>query len=163
MGPRRIGVLTGGGDCPGLNAVIRAVVKTATLGHGVETVGILDGYQGLVEDRVVPLDRDSVSGILDQGAPFSVPTTGPLPRRYPDGTDADGKPRIVDATDRCLATAEKHGTRRIGRDRRRRHHELLGSHRPSRIPVDWGSENHRQRSRGHRSHLWLHHCRQHRH
>ena len=65
MGPRRIGVLTGGGDCPGLNAVIRAVVKTATLGHGVETVGILDGYQGLVEDRVVPLDRDGLHP--DQG------------------------------------------------------------------------------------------------
>ena len=109
MGPRRIGVLTGGGDCPGLNAVIRAVVKTATLGHGVETVGILDGYQGLVEDRVVPLNRDSVSGILDQGGTILGTNNRAAPARYPDGTDADGKPRIVDATDRCLATAEKHG------------------------------------------------------
>lgn len=109
MGRRRIGVLTGGGDCPGLNAVIRAVVKTATLGHGVETVGILDGYQGLVEDRVVPLDRDSVSGILDQGGTILGTNNRAAPARYPDGIDADGNPRIVDATERCLATAQRHG------------------------------------------------------
>ncbi|HEY8475385.1 MAG TPA: 6-phosphofructokinase, partial [Chloroflexota bacterium] len=45
---RRIGVLTGGGDCPGLNAVIRAIVKTATY-HGLEVLGIEDGFDGLIK------------------------------------------------------------------------------------------------------------------
>ena len=58
---RRIGVLTGGGDCPGLNAVIRAVVKTAILQHGIEVAGIEDGFQGLIEDRVRPLSARDVS------------------------------------------------------------------------------------------------------
>ena len=44
---KRIGVMTGGGDCPGLNAVIRAVVKTAILKYGLEVVGIKHGYRGL--------------------------------------------------------------------------------------------------------------------
>ena len=52
---RRIGVLTGGGDCPGLNAVIRAVVKTAIFEYGLEVVGVRDGFLGLIEDRLGPL------------------------------------------------------------------------------------------------------------
>jgi 6-phosphofructokinase 1 len=63
---RRIGILTGGGDCPGLNAVIRAVVKSA-LRHGIECRGVLDGYRGLVLNEVRNLGRDDVSGILTQG------------------------------------------------------------------------------------------------
>jgi phosphofructokinase-like protein len=62
----KIGVLTGGGDCPGLNAVIRAVVrKAATFGH--ETLGIRDGWRGILESRVQPLDINSVSGVLPKG------------------------------------------------------------------------------------------------
>ena len=64
---RRIGILTGGGDCPGLNAVIRAVTKAATRHYGLEVVGIEDGFQGLVEDRMKPLTFESVSGILTLG------------------------------------------------------------------------------------------------
>ena len=52
----RIGILTGGGDCPGLNAVIRAVVLTAALTHGDEVVGYLDGWKGVLEDEYMPLD-----------------------------------------------------------------------------------------------------------
>ncbi|MBN1867638.1 6-phosphofructokinase [Candidatus Sumerlaeota bacterium] len=64
---RRIAILTGGGDCPGLNAVIRAVAKTAQNDHGLEVVGIRDSYWGLLcEDFVVLANRD-VSGILNQG------------------------------------------------------------------------------------------------
>ena len=48
---KKIGVLTGGGDCPGLNAVIRAVAKTAINEHNMDVVGFLDGYEGLVEER----------------------------------------------------------------------------------------------------------------
>ncbi len=64
---KRIGVLTGGGDCPGLNAVIRAVVKTGLLDHGFEAWGILDGFDGLVRNNMVELGYEDVSGILTQG------------------------------------------------------------------------------------------------
>ena len=64
---KRIGILTGGGDCPGLNAVIRGAVARATGVHGAEVVGILDGWDGLMEGRVRPLDRDAVRGILQRG------------------------------------------------------------------------------------------------
>lgn len=64
---KRIGVLTGGGDCPGLNAVIRAIVKSATTAYGMEVVGFQDSYRGIVEERVAPLSYDAVSGILTRG------------------------------------------------------------------------------------------------
>jgi len=62
-----LGVLTAGGDCPGLNAVIRAVVSRATEHHDAEVVGILNGWEGLMEDRTRSLDRDDVRGILQRG------------------------------------------------------------------------------------------------
>ena len=62
----KIGILTGGGDCPGLNAVIRAVVRKAA-SFGYETVGIRDGWRGMVEAHTQPLDINSVSGILPKG------------------------------------------------------------------------------------------------
>ncbi|NTV36419.1 MAG: 6-phosphofructokinase, partial [Anaerolineaceae bacterium] len=65
---KRIAVLTGGGDAPGLNAVIRAVVKTAIQQYGCEVLGIKDGYDGFVEPGgVIPLTLDSVRGILPRG------------------------------------------------------------------------------------------------
>jgi phosphofructokinase-like protein len=64
---KRIGVLTGGGDCPGLNAVIRGVSKACIGAYGMEIVGIEDGYQGLIEKRVTPLNWEQVSGILTLG------------------------------------------------------------------------------------------------
>lgn len=63
----KIGVITGGGDCPGLNAVIRAVVKSAINLHGLEVIGFLDGFKGLVENRWIRLDWEKVSGILHIG------------------------------------------------------------------------------------------------
>jgi ATP-dependent phosphofructokinase / diphosphate-dependent phosphofructokinase len=62
----RIGILTGGGDCPGLNAVIRAVVRRAAL-DDVEVLGIKNGWLGLVENDVMPLSRQAVNGILPRG------------------------------------------------------------------------------------------------
>lgn len=62
----RIAVLTSGGDAPGMNAAIRAVVRAA-LAAGDEVVGVRDGFTGLVEDRVVPLEARSVGGIIDRG------------------------------------------------------------------------------------------------
>lgn len=63
---RSIGILTAGGDCPGLNAAIRGVAKAA-MHYGIKVIGIQDGFRGLVENRVIPLDDESVSGILTQG------------------------------------------------------------------------------------------------
>ncbi|WP_069815178.1 ATP-dependent 6-phosphofructokinase [Streptomyces sp. TP-A0874] len=63
----RIGVLTAGGDCPGLNAVIRSVVHRAVVGHGDEVIGFEDGFKGLLDRRYRKLDLDAVSGILARG------------------------------------------------------------------------------------------------
>jgi 6-phosphofructokinase 1 len=63
----RIGVLTGGGDCPGLNAVIRAVVKKAVKDREWSVVGIRHGWRGLLLEEFMPLDLDSVAGILPRG------------------------------------------------------------------------------------------------
>src|SRR6187402_1974553 len=65
--PKRIGILTSGGDCPGLNAVIRGVVKSAAT-HGLEVIGFLKGYEGLVDPvSFVPLTHKNTTGILSQG------------------------------------------------------------------------------------------------
>ncbi|PSK96905.1 6-phosphofructokinase 1 [Murinocardiopsis flavida] len=63
----RVGVLTGGGDCPGLNAVIRAVVRKGNKDYGYEFVGFRDGWRGPLEGDTMPLDRAAVSGILPRG------------------------------------------------------------------------------------------------
>jgi phosphofructokinase-like protein len=63
----QIGVLTGGGDCPGLNAVINAVVLKGSSFYGDSFIGFLDGWLGVIEDRAVPVDRESVQGILFEG------------------------------------------------------------------------------------------------
>src|SRR5450755_3663742 len=63
----RVGVLTGGGDCPGLNAVIRALVRRGTAEFGYEFVGFRDGWRGPLEGDTVPLDVQAVRGILPRG------------------------------------------------------------------------------------------------
>ncbi len=63
----RIGVLTGGGDCPGLNAVIRAIVRKGVTALGHDFVGFRDGWRGPLEGDTVPLDVDAVRGILPRG------------------------------------------------------------------------------------------------
>ena len=64
---KKIALLTGGGDCPGLNAVIRAVTRTAIINYGMEVIGYKFGYRGLYNNDFVPLTLDSVSGILHRG------------------------------------------------------------------------------------------------
>src|SRR5690606_807195 len=66
-GCMRIGVLTGGGDCPGLNAVIRAVVRKAETVHGDQVVGFLDGWRGVLEASTMPLDVAAMRGTLPRG------------------------------------------------------------------------------------------------
>ncbi len=63
----RLGILTGGGDCPGLNAVIRAVVRKATAEHGDEVIGFRDGWRGVLDGETVRLDLAAVRGLLPRG------------------------------------------------------------------------------------------------
>jgi phosphofructokinase-like protein len=63
----RVGMLTGGGDCPGLNAVIRAVVRKGILHHGDEFVGFMEGWRGVLDDSTMPLTLETTSGILHRG------------------------------------------------------------------------------------------------
>ena len=64
---KRIGVLTGGGDCPGLNGAIRAVARTAMGGMGWEVVGFRNGWRGVMDRNVLELTTESVRGILHRG------------------------------------------------------------------------------------------------
>ena len=79
-----IGVLTSGGDCPGLNAAIRGVVKAAIGSYGIKAVGFLDGFRGLVENRTVSLEDRAVSGILTQGGTI-LGTARDKPHKMPMG------------------------------------------------------------------------------
>ncbi len=97
---RRIGILTGGGDCPGLNAVIRAVAKSAMQGYRLEVVGIEDGFQGLIENRFRCLDWESVSNILTLGGTILGTNNKCDPRRVP--RCVDGQLQFDDRTGRCL-------------------------------------------------------------
>jgi ATP-dependent phosphofructokinase / diphosphate-dependent phosphofructokinase len=86
----RIGMLTGGGDCPGLNAVIRAVVFTATLTRGDDVIGFLDGWKGVLEGASVPLDVDRCRDLLPLGGTIlGTSRTNPFA--------ADGGPEKVEA------------------------------------------------------------------
>ena len=103
---KRIGVLTGGGDCPGLNAVIRAVTKTAIYKYGLLVYGIEDGFQGLVENRVTDLTSLHVSGILTRGGTILGNNNRCNPAKYYTGDDEQGNPIFTDVTNRCLANID---------------------------------------------------------
>jgi phosphofructokinase-like protein len=99
-GIKRIGVLTGGGDCPGLNAVIRAVVKSGLIEHGFEAYGLIDGYEGLVKNNFIELTYESVSGILTQGGTILGTSNTAHPFAY---IEHGGDPtRARDLSDQCV-------------------------------------------------------------
>ncbi len=79
-----IGILTSGGDCPGLNVAIRGVAKAAMQQHGMKVIGILDGFRGLVENRTMRLDQAAVSGILTRGGTI-LGTSRDKPHKMPMG------------------------------------------------------------------------------
>jgi 6-phosphofructokinase 1 len=91
----KVGVLTGGGDCPGLNAVIRAVVRKGCFHYEDEFVGFLEGWRGVLEDNSTPLDLSSVGGILPRGGTI-LRTSRTNPSKKPDGLD------------KCIAILKKH-------------------------------------------------------
>jgi 6-phosphofructokinase len=100
--PRRVGILTAGGDSPGLNAAIRGFGKAAISTYGMEVVGFRDGFRGLAEDRRVRLDKAALSGILTVGG-----TILGTSRDKPHRMLVDGELR--DMTDAIVATYRKAG------------------------------------------------------
>ena len=96
-----IGVLTAGGDCPGLNAAIRGVSKAA-MHYGFKVIGIRDGFRGLVENRTLVLDNALVSGVLTQGGTF-LGSSRDKPHKMQRGD------KTVDLTDAALRTYRKLG------------------------------------------------------
>ncbi|MCB0103844.1 MAG: ATP-dependent 6-phosphofructokinase [Anaerolineales bacterium] len=107
---KRIGILTGGGDAPGLNAVIRAAVKTALNEYDCEVFGIKNGYDGfLEEDGIIPLGLDTVRGILPRGGTILGAVNRGNP--YTRTLIRNGKEETVNVADEVLA-----GVQRLGLD-----------------------------------------------
>lgn len=104
---RRIGILTGGGDCPGLNAVIRAVTKTVIFQHGIEVWGIEDGYLGLIRNRMHRLENEDVSNILTAGGTILGTSNKADPANFVVGKDGEGNPIYQDVTSRVLEHIEE--------------------------------------------------------
>lgn len=105
---KKIGVLTGGGDAPGLNAVIRAVVKAAIGQHGWEVVGIEDGFDGLVlPDRAHPLTLESVRGILPRGGTILGTTNRGNPFAY--AVQTGDKVEVRDVSGEAIARCHELG------------------------------------------------------
>ncbi len=102
----KIGVMTGGGDCPGLNAVIRAIVKTAINIYGYEVIGFKDGYMGLVYNRFKKLALDDVSGLLDKGGTILGTTNSFDP--FCVVSDLDGDKQEKDMSDRIVDNIRMH-------------------------------------------------------
>ncbi len=100
---KRIGILTGGGDCPGLNAVIRGVTKPA-LDYGLKVFGILDGFEGLVDGRMQELFNADVSGILATGGTILGSSNKGDPFHWPEGKD--NKIKITDRSAAALKNYE---------------------------------------------------------
>ena len=86
----RIGILTGGGDCPGLNAVLRAAARAVEVDHGGEVVGFHDGWRGVLEDRWEPLTVDRCRGILPRGGTI-LGTSRDQPYQQADGPTLVGE------------------------------------------------------------------------
>jgi 6-phosphofructokinase 1 len=99
---QQIGILTGGGDCPGLNAVIRSIAKPAMAHFNAKVIGILDGYEGMVEGRARELTPIDVLGIINQGGTILGTSNKGDPFHFPMGERTNL--RIVDASDQVLDT-----------------------------------------------------------
>src|SRR3954454_19547582 len=95
----KVAVLTGGGDCPGLNAVIRGIVRRAAT-HGFEVMGLRDGWKGLLEDNHFRLTRETTSGILHRGGTIL-------------GTSRVNPFKVENGLSKVLQTAKRHGVEAV--------------------------------------------------
>ncbi|MCP4165840.1 MAG: 6-phosphofructokinase [Chloroflexi bacterium] len=98
---KHIGILTAGGDSPGLNAAIRGTAKAAIGQYGMQVIGFRDGFRGMMENRTVRLDGSSLSGILTVGGTI-LGTSREKPHRMPIGN------KVMDMTDVIVDNYEKH-------------------------------------------------------
>src|SRR5918994_6873236 len=98
---KTIGILTAGGDSPGLNAAIRGVGKAAIGAYGMHVIGFRDGFRGLMENRSTPLTRAELSGILTIGGTI-LGTSRDKPNRMPVGK------KTMDMTDVIVETYQRH-------------------------------------------------------
>ena len=107
---KRIGILTGGGDAPGLNAVIRAAVKTAVLVYGCEVVGVRNGFDGFIDEKgILPLGVESVRGLLPRGG--TILGTANRGNPYARKAIRDGREVTIDISDEIV-----NGIRRLELD-----------------------------------------------
>ena len=98
---KTIGILTAGGDSPGLNAAIRGIGKAAARSHGIEAIGFMDGFRGLMENRSIRLEDDVLSGILTKGG-----TILGTSRDKPHKMELGGQ--VLDMTDLMLENFGRH-------------------------------------------------------
>ena len=129
----RIGLLTGGGDCPGLNAVIAAVVKKGIFHYGDEFIGFLEGWRGVLDNNTIPLTLDSVDGIITKG--------GTILR-----TSRTNVRKIEGGLEKCVANIKANhldALVAIGGDDTQSRDKCSDR---ARCSGSWGSEDHRQRS-----------------
>ena len=116
---KRIGILTGGGDAPGLNAVIRAAVKTAIYEYGCEVFGIRDGYDGFIDEKgIIPLGIEDVRGILPRGGTILGAANRGNP--YARKVIRDGKEVMIDVSDEIIKGIKQLETGCLACSRRRR-------------------------------------------
>lgn len=102
VGIMKIGILTSGGDCPGINATIRGVCKAAINHYGMEVSGIRNGFRGLLDDDIVQLDNNSLTGLLNRGGTI-LGTSRVKPFKGRGGTFSESKLSVL------LDTVRKHG------------------------------------------------------
>lgn len=119
MKKKRIGILTGGGDCPGLNAVIRGVVRTATRDYQAKVLGIQLGFEGLLTGSTIPLTLETTRGILPKGGTLLRTTNRGNPFEYqvPGGGVEDRSRLVVESVQRlgldCIIAIGGDGTLKI--------------------------------------------------
>jgi 6-phosphofructokinase 1 len=104
---KRIGILTAGGDCPGLNAVLRGFVKAASFDYDIQVVGFQNGFAGLLKDNCLRLGPDAVSGILPRGGTILGSSNRANPFRVP--VTINGEKTFVDQSDDAMRTFERYG------------------------------------------------------
>ena len=103
---KKIGILTGGGDCPGLNVVIRGITKTALHWHDIQVIGFKDGYEGLVKNNFISLSTKDVSGILTLGGTILGTSNIADPYRYQ--VARGNKSVIQDLSAEAISNYKKH-------------------------------------------------------
>ncbi len=105
----RVAILTGGGDAPGLNGVIRGVARAAENIYHAQVFGFMDGFKGLIENKYMVLDRANTSGILHRGGTILGTSNRDNPFRYPMGRDEEGKIIFGDVSDQAVNNLNRLG------------------------------------------------------